>query len=161
MSSDLVQTLDMVNPMSNLYQQTTALIVPEFIRLPKSGTRCPWTSLSRSAINELILPANAPVKSVVLRRRGAKRGQRLIHLQSLIDFLNAQLPADAGDAKFCDPDHPELPGLSAAELAALIPSSPRLHLLDQRTISSLPPQAPRQANQTQKPNRTPELKHEH
>lgn len=75
-----------------------ARFLPEFVRLPKSGTRCPWTGLSRSAICELILPARAPVKSVVLRRRGATRGQRLIHLRSLIEHLHAQAATDLSES---------------------------------------------------------------
>jgi hypothetical protein len=73
-------------------------IVPTFVRLPKSGTRCPWTGLSRSAICELILPARAPVKSVVLRRRGATRGVRLVLLQSLLDHLHAQATKELSEA---------------------------------------------------------------
>jgi hypothetical protein len=75
-----------------------AHFLPEFVRLPKSGTRCRWTGLSRSAICELILPARAPVKSVVLRRRGATRGQRLIHLRSLLDHLHAQAATDLSES---------------------------------------------------------------
>lgn len=74
-------------------------VVPEFVRLPKSGTRCPWTGLSRSAICELILPARAPVKSVVLRRRGATRGVRLVLLSSLLRFLHAQATTEAEDSE--------------------------------------------------------------
>lgn len=72
--------------------------LPEFIRLPKSGLRCPWTGLSRSALYELILPAQAPVKSVVLKRRAAKRGIRLIHLPSLVAYLDAHGVAQNGDS---------------------------------------------------------------
>lgn len=78
---------------------SNAQIFPAFVRLPKSGTRCPWTGLSRSALCELILPARAPVKSVVLRRRGASRGIRLIHLQSLLDHLHAQGTTEAVDSE--------------------------------------------------------------
>jgi len=31
-------------------------IKPEFIRLPKPGTRCPWTGLSRGKMNQIVLP---------------------------------------------------------------------------------------------------------
>src|SRR4029453_3946110 len=67
-------------------------ILPEFIRLPRSGMLCNWTGLSRSKLNELILycPANefkAPVRSVCLRRKGAAKGARLINLESLLQHL--------------------------------------------------------------------------
>lgn len=70
-------------------------IKPEFIRLPKSGSLCPWTGLSRSKMNELVLPSAAndykpAVGSKVLRKRGQIRGCRLIVFDSLIEFLHSQ-----------------------------------------------------------------------
>jgi hypothetical protein len=67
---------------------------PEFSRLPRSGERCPFTGLSRSGLNSLILPCPAnnfhpPVRSVSLRKRGQIKGVRLIVFQSLMDFLYA------------------------------------------------------------------------
>jgi hypothetical protein len=64
---------------------------PVFIRLPKTGHRCRWTGLSRTVINELILGSRPRVKSVVLRKRGAIRGVRLIHLESLLAHLHAEM----------------------------------------------------------------------
>ncbi|MBI2512195.1 MAG: hypothetical protein HYV96_09450 [Opitutae bacterium] len=66
---------------------------PEWLRLPAPGSRCRFTGLSRSTLNELTIPgpANAgtpPVKSVVLRKRGALRGIRLISYDSLMGYLN-------------------------------------------------------------------------
>ncbi len=67
-------------------------IKPEFIRLPKSGTRCLHTGLSRSKLNQLVLPCKEndfkpPVESKVLRSRGTIRGTRLIVFDSLINYL--------------------------------------------------------------------------
>jgi hypothetical protein len=61
---------------------------PEFLRLPPPGVRCPFTGLSRSALNELILPTKQngftpPVRSFCLRKRGAKTGIRLVDYASL------------------------------------------------------------------------------
>ena len=68
-------------------------VKPEFIRLPKSGTRCPYTGLSRSKLNQLVLPCKEndfkpPVESKVLRKRGTIRGTRLIVFDSLMNYLN-------------------------------------------------------------------------
>jgi hypothetical protein len=65
---------------------------PEWLRLPAPGRRCPYTGLSRSTLNELTIagPANdgrPPVKSVVLKKRGAVRGIRLISYDSLMAHL--------------------------------------------------------------------------
>lgn len=61
---------------------------PEFIRLPKPPKHCRWTGLARSAVNDLVLGPDPPVKSVVLARKGASRGIRLVHLGSLLEHLN-------------------------------------------------------------------------
>ena len=68
---------------------------PEFIRLPKTGTLCPYTGLTRSKMNELVLPCpqndhKPPVKSVCLRQRGAVKGVRLVSFDSLITFIRKQ-----------------------------------------------------------------------
>ena len=68
--------------------------LPEFIRLPKVGQRCPLTGLSRTGLNELILPCSAnnfrpPVRSVCLRKRGAATGTRLISTDSLLEYLHS------------------------------------------------------------------------
>ncbi|PTY08009.1 hypothetical protein DB347_07015 [Opitutaceae bacterium EW11] len=66
----------------------------EWLRLPAPGRRCPFTGLSRSTLNELTIPGPAnnrkpPVKSVVLRKRGAQRGIRLISYDSLMAYLDS------------------------------------------------------------------------
>ena len=65
---------------------------PEWLRLPAPGARCRFTGLSRSTLNELTIPGPAndgmpPVKSVVLRKRNALRGIRLISYDSLMQYL--------------------------------------------------------------------------
>ena len=69
----------------------------EFIRLPKTGKRCPITGLSRSAINLLVLPCKEndfkpPVKSHSLKKPGQLKGVRLICVNSLMDYIRG-LPA--------------------------------------------------------------------
>lgn len=73
----------------------TANVRPEFLRLPPVGTADPLTGLRRSLLNSLILPTaenghKPPVRSIVLRKPGRKRGVRLIHFASLLDYLNQQ-----------------------------------------------------------------------
>lgn len=70
----------------------SASLRPEFIRLPKSGTHCAWTGLSRSKLNELILPSplnghRPPVRSISLRNRNQIKAVRLVVLDSLLAFL--------------------------------------------------------------------------
>ena len=89
--------------MTHLIPQTTAAVDsqqrPEFIRLPKGGL-CPFTGLSRSKLNQLILPCEQndhkpPVKSVCLRQRGATKGTRLVAFDSLLKYLHSQ--TEGGD----------------------------------------------------------------
>ena len=65
---------------------------PTYISLPKAGTRCERTGMTRPMLNELILPNprnghNPPVKSISLRREGNVRGKRLILWESLKSYL--------------------------------------------------------------------------
>ena len=77
-------------------------ITPETIRLPRAGERCPYSGLSRSALNALVLPTAAngyrpPVRSSVLRQRGATTGIRLIFYQSLIDYIHSHEDIGQGE----------------------------------------------------------------
>jgi hypothetical protein len=79
--------------------------VPEFLRLPRPGTRCPFTGLTRSYMNLLCLPTEAngfqpPVHSFALRRKGAKFGVRLVSGASLVDFILAH--AETGATGGCE-----------------------------------------------------------
>jgi hypothetical protein len=67
---------------------------PEYGRLPAPGQRDPLTGLSRTTLSELVLPCSAngfkpPVRSVLLKKRGASRGIRLIHVPSLLEHLGS------------------------------------------------------------------------
>ena len=62
------------NPISVAVQTP---VDPEYMRLPRAGERDPICGLPRSVLNELILPCednggHPPVRSVVLRKRGAR-----------------------------------------------------------------------------------------
>ena len=61
---------------------------PEFIRLPKAGSRCPLTGLSRTSLVELV--DSGAVRATRLRKRGSSRGITLIHKDSLRSYLYAQ-----------------------------------------------------------------------
>jgi hypothetical protein len=72
-------------------------ITPIYIRLPARGSRCAYTGLSRSALEELCIPGprngnRPPVKSIALpkKHKHAKRQARLIVFASLMRFLHAQ-----------------------------------------------------------------------
>lgn len=72
----------------------TGAIEPETIRLPPPGEHDPYFGLTRSALNELILPTprngnKPPVKSFCLRQKGARTGIRLVDFASLRDYIRA------------------------------------------------------------------------
>ena len=83
---------------------SAGMVTPEFLRLPKPGTLCPYTGLSRAAINELILPTKRnfhrpPVRSFCLRQRGARTGIRLVDYSGLRKhILEHAEPAHAATA---------------------------------------------------------------
>ena len=79
-------------PIQQVEASTT--VKPEFVRLPKGGTKCPYTGLSRSKLNQLVLPCKEngfkpPVESKVLRNKGSILGTRLIVFDSLINYLRS------------------------------------------------------------------------
>ena len=81
---------------------------PEWIRLPRSGDKCPYSNLSRSTLNNLILPCAAnghcpPVKSASIRARYATRGIRMINLPSLLEYIEAQAPPRPPDPELHRP----------------------------------------------------------
>lgn len=75
-------------------------IHPEFIRLPRPGTLCPWTGLSRSKMWEVL--QTGKVQTVCLRKPGAAKGARLIHLAGLLAYLyslaEVLMPASRAEA---------------------------------------------------------------
>lgn len=73
-------------------QTLIAPVRPEWVRLPKPGTLCAWTGLSRSKLWEVL--QTGKVRNVCLRKQGAARGARLIHLASLLMYLDS-LPSEA------------------------------------------------------------------
>lgn len=67
-------------------------IEPIYVRLPKPGTRCPRTGLSRSWLCDVCVPSEKnnwkpPVKSYRVPRKGDKRAIRLIVWESLLSYL--------------------------------------------------------------------------
>src|SRR5262245_57594522 len=78
-------------------RSTKPTFLPAFLRLPRNGSLCPVTGLSRTALYELC--KSGAVKSVVLRRHaGAKRGIRLVNCESLLTFLRSHEQAGFGVA---------------------------------------------------------------
>lgn len=86
------RSADTTAPVEVPQHLTPVNFIPEFLRLPKPGQLCPLTGLSRSAINELILPnehnGHKPqVRSFCLRKRGAQTGIRIVDYASLREYI--------------------------------------------------------------------------
>lgn len=70
---------------SNISAPTIQVARPEFVRMPKPGSVCPWTGLGRSYLYQL---ANeGKIKTLSLRKTGAARGLRLVNLESVFAYL--------------------------------------------------------------------------
>lgn len=79
-------------------------------RIPKPGSRCSFSGLSRSKLYELITPSKEnefrpPVDSIVLKSNGKKRGVRLYSRSSYEGFLKR-----LQDAALIQPPTPGAPG---------------------------------------------------
>jgi hypothetical protein len=66
------------------------------MRLPGPKERCFYTGLSRTALYELVQRSGGRIKSVLLKKPGRLRGIRLIHLQSLQNYLSRLAETQAG-----------------------------------------------------------------
>lgn len=75
---------------------TAQPIRPEFVRMPKPGSVCPWTGLGRSYLYQLA--TEGKIRTLSLRKRGAARGVRLIRLDSVIEYLTQVEKETAGAA---------------------------------------------------------------
>jgi hypothetical protein len=65
---------------------------PVYIRMPRCGNACPYSSLSRSAIDLLVRPQpknefKPPVRSKIFRAEGKGKGIRLVEYASLMAYL--------------------------------------------------------------------------
>jgi hypothetical protein len=70
---------------NNIAKNNPPSLRPEWIRLPKEGSNCVFTGLSRSYIAGLI--REGKIRSRTLRNRGASRGIRLISYDSIMEFI--------------------------------------------------------------------------
>lgn len=80
---------------------STQATAAEFMRLPRPKDRDPIFGLSRTFLNQLILPTERnhyrpPVYSHVLRRRGYRTGIRLISVDSLRQYIIAHEEPSSG-----------------------------------------------------------------
>jgi hypothetical protein len=60
---------------------------PEWVRIPKPRTTCPFSGLSRAYLHQLI--KGGEIESMSLRKRGAKTGVRLISYDSLMAYIRS------------------------------------------------------------------------
>ena len=77
----------------NYNEHNITTLLPIWIRLPKQGSRCPHTGLSRGVMHRLVAPCkensfSPPVKSKQILKDGKKRGVRLVDFQSLVTFIS-------------------------------------------------------------------------
>lgn len=93
---------------------------PEYIRMPRSKERDPLFGLTRTQLYEWVLPSMAndwtpPVRSIVIRRLGAKTGVRLIHVGSLRAHIEKHLepvrkPSPTNDGQAAPGARADAPG---------------------------------------------------
>jgi hypothetical protein len=72
------------NSSVELTRNEVAGVGPRFIRLPEV---CKALGIKKTRTYELLNEANGKIKTLVLKSPGAKKGARLIHLPSLLAYL--------------------------------------------------------------------------
>lgn len=83
--------------------ENTAALTPVTFRLPPAGSVDPYFGGARTFWNERVLPTpennfKPPVKSVVVKQRGAKRGIRFIVFTSAKAYFDALAAKQESDA---------------------------------------------------------------
>jgi hypothetical protein len=86
-----LQTIDRTDELAARFVQSEP--PGEWLRLPQPGAKLSGYGLTRGTLNELILPCESNgykplVRSLVIKKRGAIRGIRLIHRPSLDAYLS-------------------------------------------------------------------------
>lgn len=71
-----------------------------WLRLPRAGSRCPVSNLSRSTLAEMVRPCSRngyrpPVEARLLKRKGATRGVLLISREALLAYLSDLPPPES------------------------------------------------------------------
>ena len=57
-------------------------------RVPRCGSRCPQTGLSRTRLYRLLHTSGTGIKTVMLKSPGKEKGTRLIEVQSVLAYLD-------------------------------------------------------------------------
>lgn len=70
---------------------------PAFLRLPRSGSLCWFSGLSRSQM--WLLVKSGCIRSHSLKRPGTRRGVRLVDVPSLVEWLRSNPPAEVSEAQ--------------------------------------------------------------
>ena len=63
---------------------------PHWMPLPTPGLRCPFTGMTRSRISRLLKTAEGAIRQVSLREPDRKHGTRLVHVSSLLAYLETR-----------------------------------------------------------------------
>ena len=98
----------MAQPAPHLDGNRAVFDASAWIRLPRPGTRCPVSGLSRSSLAELVRPCprndyRPPVEARVLKRRGAMRGVLLVSRAALLAYIAEQPAPEAPAPKEVSP----------------------------------------------------------
>jgi hypothetical protein len=77
-----------IDAMTNTENPTTNAPTPKWIRLPRPKEVCPYSGLRRGQLLNLSKDPSTGIRICHLRADGAKRGSRLIDLESLLSYLD-------------------------------------------------------------------------
>jgi hypothetical protein len=59
-----------------------------WVYLPADGKKCPRTGFSRATIYRLLKRAGGMIITVNLKEKGKDKGRRLLHVGSMLDYLD-------------------------------------------------------------------------
>lgn len=82
-----IVSADQIAPQTASAGAPSGIFQPAYVRLPRPGTRCQFTGMTRTALYGLLKAGK--VESRTVKQVGCKRGIRLISYQSLLAALEA------------------------------------------------------------------------
>lgn len=68
---------------------------PQWMPLPPPGLRCAFTGMTRSRICRLLATSAGAIRQVSLREPGRKHGTRLVHVATLLAYLETRATTQA------------------------------------------------------------------
>lgn len=81
--------------MNTINKNTSTTELSQWSALPAPGHRCPVSGLTRSRLYQLLQTSHGAIRQVSLKEPGRAHGTRLVHVPSLLEYLDGLATSQA------------------------------------------------------------------